>query len=356
MTRPIPLSLLALFAAAACSPAPSSEPPPQPTAPVETAAPTAAASATAVASAAPTASAAVTAPTAEPVAAPAPTADRAPSFPPLDEFKGPGLPKELAEVAKAMDEKYFSDAITLLTAERKKFKRGGALDAKIVIDTLLARAHLLSGETAAADRRYRKVVAQWGRFNREARKLEKKSKERYERVMDAFGESLFALGETKREKATDIAFPYYDESSNPADMKSFMDNKAKRWITKVKNAVKRADKEYDRVLSLKPPAPGRWQMAATARKAAMKAWIAEQVRSVPTADAWQQTGPSTHGTKEKPLSWEQINKEHAERVNGLIGSYLEAAKKGFEECKTLAAKHKRDDAFSKSCAAWLSAN
>jgi hypothetical protein len=40
----------------------------------------------------------------------------------------------------------------------------------------------------------------------------------------------------------------------------------------------------------------------------------------------------------------------------LIGPFLEQAKKGFGECKSLAATHKRDDAFSKSCSAWLTAN
>lgn len=300
----------------ACSPAP----PPPPPAPVATAQPAARPPAPP-----PTASASVPAPPPEPLST-------APTFPTLEDAERSKLPDSLAEVKKAFEEKFYSQAADLLEKEAKK--PGITVDYQVLVYALLGHARHMTHEMPLATQNYRRVLSKWGPFNKLGKKLSKGSpeeKHRYVLGMEAFGEALFFLAERKRTKLDDIHAPSFDQEDTPAMVKMFADGKMAGFLARCEQVIKGAKKEYQKVLDLKPEPPKRWAVATHSRIGAMYGTCVEGLRSI------------------------TVKKENRKPIDDRVAPFLARAKEAYRSCQS-AAQGAEPTVFSKSCDAWLKAH
>lgn len=310
-------AVFTLLGLAGC-PEAQSPPPPAPTTAAPVAAPTAAP--TGVASTPPA-----------PVPPPAPVGT-APTLPTLEDAERSPLPDSLAEVKKAFDEKFYSQAADLLEAEAKK--RGAGVEHEVLVFALLGHARHMTNEIPLAVSNYRRVLAKWGPFYNAGRKLSTGTPEeqkRYQLGLEAFGEALFFLAEQKRLKQDEVVAPSFDQEDTPAMVKVFVDGKLAGHLARSSKVINTAKKEFDKVLALKPEPPQRWVVATHSRLGAMYATVVESVRE------------------------QNVSKPNRGPLDEKAAPYLANAKESYQACVKAAAGAEAT-IFSKSCEAWLKAN
>ncbi len=266
-----------------------------------------------------------------PTAAAAPkTPVTAPTIPTLEDAERSELPTSLAAVKKSFDEKFYSDAADLLEVEAKK---NGPVEYEVLVYALLGHARNMTNEVPVATRNYRRVLAKWGPFYKAGRKLSKgtpEEKKRYNLGLEAFGESLFFLAERKRIKLDDLLVPSYEKEDTPAMAKAFADGKLAGYLARSATVIKAAQREFDKVLNLRPVPPKRWAVAAHSRVGAMYGIVAENVRNV------------------------NVKKENRKPIDDKGAPFLARAKEAYQACKNAAGAEATS--FSKSCDDWLKAH
>jgi hypothetical protein len=242
------------------------------------------------------------------------------------------LPDALAGVKKSFDDKFYAQAADTLELEAKK--PGITIDYQVLVYGLLGHARHMTNEMPLATQNYRRVLSKWGPFYKAGKQLAEgtpEEKHRYLLGMEAFGESLFFLAEQKRTKLDDVIAPSFDLEDTPAMVKVFVDGKFAGYLGSASKVISGAQKEYDKVLGLKPEPPKRWAAAAHSRVGAMYGTVVEAARAI------------------------TVKAENRGPLDEKVAPFLEKAKVAYRACQQ-AASGAEATVFSKSCDAWLKAH
>jgi tetratricopeptide (TPR) repeat protein len=320
-------------------------------------------------------------PPAKPVAAQsaAPKADAPPpapvappsSKPVLPDFEvlvRSDMPEAFAAVQKNFKEKYFEQGLEALEAQREQAKRGQlADDHKMLTYAASGFAFAMQNNPAEAKANYRRILPMWGNWRSAVKTLERLEKDeaagrkRVALALDCVGEALFYLAEIDKDKAAEVVMPSYDGDAEPRVMKRYLDTKVKAWIQARTGRIRKASKEYERVMTLLPNPPPRFVAAATSRIAAMHALVLEDLRTIKPHGDWKTEGKSafTDPVKGKePLDWKVIQDEFQASWSALADPVKASAKEAYGRCVSASAEHgsAKDDVFLKTCNDWLAGN
>lgn len=284
----------------------------------------------------------------------------APEVIPFEAVGRPTAPTELSEVAAVFDDKHYFDAVPKLE-EHHKASRAGSIDYQLQTYAMTGFAHAMMGETDLALRSYRRVLSKWQHPKSLASKLRRTFPDdadvRIERSMAAFGEALFFMAERKRKRLEEVSFPYNDVGDEPEHVAKFYKTLVKRWLRQREQRTRAAVSAYQRIDKITPEPPLRWVSASHARQGLMYAQTLQLLRDDRVPSLWEEEGESTYtGPAGAPLTWQQIRRAHAERVDALMKPLLEKARASFQACVDVAAGGDIDNPMVRECKRWLKAN
>ncbi|MEZ4222274.1 MAG: hypothetical protein R3B13_15160 [Polyangiaceae bacterium] len=181
-----------------------------------------------------------------------------------------------------------ADALKLRAAEARLRKALRRIDAKANIEdrmlahAILGRAYVARRAFKQARAEYDRVLADW--TDPDARVKEMLGGEpsnaarvgRVQQALDAAGEALFQRAEEKRRAAVALRAPFFPGPDTDDAVQRFITTKAKVWIDKRRKLIEDAQKEYHKVVELRPTPPPSWVVASAAQTAEMLyAFLAE---------------------------------------------------------------------------------
>ena len=231
---------------------------------------------------------------------------------------------------------------------------GAPLDARVGAHALLGRV-LASLRDKGAPAEYVKVLEAWRDPDAAVASIRAIPGEddgareaRLARALDAQGEALFFGAEALRAKRLERPAKLPDLSR--ARTGAEMGKKLAPWFAKRRAELAGVEKEYLRVLEVRPSAPGAWSIRAAARAGSIWADAVDQVRKAPLPKEWSGSGPVPGGAG---LTWEGVRAAYLAQIDEAARPMSEAAKTAMKRCVELSRKTRIANASTRVCEAWL---
>jgi tetratricopeptide (TPR) repeat protein len=240
------------------------------------------------------------------------------------------------------------------------------LDVKIQAHALLGRCYANARRNGQADREYSRVIASWKDPNAMKSKLDSlggsqaQKLRRLAKVLTAVGEALYHYADKKRKKAESYKFPVYKGSGERAEVMKHINTKVKDWMKKKQPAIQEAEKEYLKIVQLKPAPPPRWVIAAGSGVGHMWGDFVAEFRAAPYPKDWDKPGDSPYGDPKDPsappLMWSEIRAQYLASLDGASEKQRSMAKRAYITCLDYSVRYQYFDQDSRSCEEWLSKN
>lgn len=298
-------------------------------------------------------------------------------------------------------------ARALLVGAMPAIDRGSPLERRLEAHTILARSFAsLDGADRAADAatEYRKVLALAREHERDhdrAARAAKRDKQSPAPVpwsaaaLDSRAEAHYYFAEQKRKVADRVLLPLYDGPGDRATILAYLETKAANWHLRKRWAIEEAERAYLKIFGidlpsvpppppLPPPSPRpgaigllggdpdapialwgvgvegnpfstewdgavtspQWSIAAAARVGQLWGDFVRDIRSMPllpSSSAWKGADGELRGAYFLTI----LDGPEAQKIR---------AKNAFAMCLRWSIVHRRFNAFSRSCEAWLSKN
>ena len=260
----------------------------------------------------------------------------------------------------------WKNAERALSKSLRQIDAKGTEDIKLQAHALAGRIAHAQGKKAQADREFGKVRDAFknpGAIQKKLDDLGGSQSERIRRlgkVLMAVGESLYHFAGKKREIAEAIKFPEYKGSGDRKEVLKFINKEVKEWIDKKKPAIQEAEREYIKIIVLKPEPPPRWVIAAGSAVGNLWGRFVAEFRAAPYPKEWDKKGDSPFGDPKDPsappLRWSEIRAQYLASLDSASEPYKQQAKKAFITCLGYSVKHQYFDEDSRVCEEWLSKN
>ncbi len=239
-------------------------------------------------------------------------------------------------------------------------------DIKIQAHGLLGRTYAKQNKTGQADREYGKVRGFWKDPASMKRKLDAiggssaQKMRRLGKVLTTVGESYYHFAQKKRAKAEALKFPEYKGKGERKDVQKHIGTKVKTWMEKKQPAIREAEKEYIKIIQLKPEPPPIWVIKAGGAVGAMWGGFVADFRAAPYPKEWDKKGKSPFGDPKDPtappLSWAEIRLHYLHSLDSASEKQKQMAKGAYITCLGYSVKYQYFDEDSRSCEEWLSKN
>ena len=230
---------------------------------------------------------------------------------------------------------------------------------------LLGKVYMKMDREGQADGEYRKVVASWDpskvqRAINSGEGTQAQKDRRLGKALEAVGEGLYHFAQKKRKQAESMAFPTYAGSGERKEVEKFIQTKVKDWMNKKQPAIVEAEKEYIKIIELKPTPPPKWVIKAGSAVGQMWGRFVQDFRSAPYPKEWDKPGDSPYGDpgdpSAPPLLWSEIRAQYLASLDSASEKQKTAAKRAYVTCLDYSVKYQYFDEDSRVCEEWLSKN
>ncbi|MFT3775699.1 MAG: hypothetical protein QM820_60910 [Minicystis sp.] len=274
--------------------------------------------------------------------------------------KHPALTAHIAFAIGAhyADHEDWEKARKRLSSAMSDIDRSATIDIQIQAHAVLGRVFLRSGSESGAAAEYAKARSLYKDPAAIQAKLaaagedEAQTNRRLAKLLTAVGEAIFFSAEQKRKAVDNIHFPEYKGSGLRADVEAHIKTKVADWMKKKRPAIEEAEREYLKVVELKPAPPPRWVIAAGARVGQMWGKFVAEFRAAPIPKEWKKSGPSPYGD----LTWEEIRLAYIGGIDEASEPDRKRAKAAYQTCLEYSSKYQYFDEYSRTCEVWLSKN
>ncbi|APR81727.1 TPR domain protein [Minicystis rosea] len=261
-------------------------------------------------------------------------------------------PARAAHIAFAIGAHYaehedYERARRRLSGAMSDIDRSGAIDVQIQAHAMLGRVLSRNGGESGAAAEYAKVRSLYRDPAAVLAKLQASGGDetrRLGKLLTAVGEAIFFAAEQKRRAVDVIHFPVYKGSGQRADVLAHINGKVSDWIKKKRPAIEEAEREYRKVVELKPAPPPRWVIASGARVGQMWGKFVAEFRAAPIPSQWRQPG------------YEEVLGAYTEGIDGASEPDRRRAKVAYQTCLEFSSKYQYFDEYSRGCEVWLSKN
>jgi tetratricopeptide (TPR) repeat protein len=263
---------------------------------------------------------------------------------------GRSKPQKTARVAFAIGAHYvereeWNNAHKRLQDAMSIIDRNASLDVKAQAHALLGRSYSHLNRGTNADQEYRRTLGFWknpdaaqkeilGSGDGGVRNLGK--------ALEAVGEALFYFAEKEKKKVDKIKFPAFTGPNTREQVLKHINTKVKGWIQKKAPAITKAEKEYLKILELKPQPPPRWVIAAGSRVGGMWGTFVEEFRKAPIPDSMRRD--------------DELRGIYYNNLDTASEPQKRHARGAYEKCLGYSLKYQYFDQYSRSCEVWLSKN
>ncbi len=259
--------------------------------------------------------------------------------------------REAAQIAAAIGAHYV-DREDWRNGERQLSSAMPLIEARARLDEVLgarcnlARAKLELGETAAADRLYRRVRAAWNDPVRRRKTLggfdasQSTEMRRLGRVLTAVAEASLHFSKQKRRAANGMARPAFQGPRTRPRLRSYLRTQLAPWLAARRQAIQHAEIDYLEILKLRPMPPPSAVVEAASDVAGMWASLLEELRGPP----YPAVAPGQ--TADRP--W------YRHQVEALAASANGRAKAAHRTCLGTSVKYLTRSDDGSRCARWLS--
>jgi tetratricopeptide (TPR) repeat protein len=169
---------------------------------------------------------------------------------------------------------------------------------------------------------------------------------RMAKALLVLGEAFFAAAEDKRVATVDrLAFPTYAGPNDTTALATHLKTTVKAWYDQKIAAIESAEREYMRILDLRPFPTPPWVIAAGSRIGLMWADLADEIARASTPPTWM----SSSSMKDA-----RAKRDHAFAFDKLREPIrVMRAKPALVKCVDLSVKYQWIDPKARACDAWL---
>jgi hypothetical protein len=260
----------------------------------------------------------------------------------------------LALAERAADQEDWAALEKRLLSWMGTFEGTAPLDLRMRAHALLGRAFSRHGQPQKAEPEYAQVRALWRDPTAAVRAIRDDGGDdrRLARGLTTLGEAIFFFAEKKRTEADALPFPTYRGKGTKDDIVKHVSTKVADWMTRRRLAIEGAEQVYREVVEIQPVPPPVWVIASASRVGQMWARLVAEVRASPIPAEWRRPGvlPGTN------ISAEDLRRLYYEAIDTASAPWKARAKAAFQTCLSYAVKFQHWDAYSDSCAAWLTRN
>jgi hypothetical protein len=140
----------------------------------------------------------------------------------------------------------------------------------------------------------------------------------------------------------------------------FINTKVKDWMTKKRPAILEAEKEYLKIVQIKPVPPPQWVISAGSAVGNMWGNFVAEFRAAPYPKEWDKKGESPFGDPKEPtappLLWSEIRAQYLASLDAASEPQKRRAKQAYITCLGYSVKYQYFDEDSRACEEWLSKN
>jgi hypothetical protein len=271
-------------------------------------------------------------------AAPASSAAPVPAAP-----SGPIEPTDpdVAAARKDADEAKHAAVVRRLRAAMARIQREAPLDERLLAHALLGRSLEARHDHRGAQREYARVVEAWKDPGVAAREITGRAEDegvalkRVGRALNAVGEALYFAARDKKKLADAARPPVYAGPRTQPAVSKFINTKIRDWMQKRKALVADAQREFLKVIELKPAPPPLWVVASAAEVGQMLASFADDVERVPIPD----------GVRKDPELYRIFRSSLAQALE----PQRQAARSAFRTCQAYAEKFRTGREYAEKC-------
>ncbi len=273
-------------------------------------------------------------------------------------------PAKAAQIAFAIGSYYgeredWKNAEKALSGQIGKIDQQATVDVKLQAHALLGRTYAALGKAPQAEKEFGVVRDTWkdpaavqkalaalgGGKAAEVRRLVKS--------LTAAGEALFFFAEKARVAQVDaLAFPVYKGKGDPKDVNDFTKTKVKEWYESKEKAIDLVNKDYLKIVELKPEPPPMWVIKAGASVGKMWGQFVADFNNAPYPKDWDKDAyvPGF----DPPLHFHELRASYKAGLAEASEKYKIRAKGAFVTCLGYSTKFQYFDKDSRSCEKWLS--
>lgn len=246
----------------------------------------------------------------------------------------------------------FKEAKAILESIMDRVDRYGDVREKFLSHAYLGRVFAKLNDQKGAEKQYTLVRAFWGDAEMQKRALAEANTNprNLGKIIDVVGEALFFFAEQKRKEADAIKYPGYKGSPNQKALMKHINTKLVNWIKEKRPAIEAAEKEYRKILDLRPAPPPQWVIASASRVGKMWATFVSEFRAAPIPAEWK-TGGKIPGSK--TVDFEDLRRAYYAALDEASEPQRQVAKTAFKTCVDYSVKFQYHDEFSRSCEVWL---
>ena len=261
---------------------------------------------------------------------------------------GAKKPAETARVAFAIGAHYveredWDMARKRLSGAMKLIDANATLDVQVQAHALLGRTYIRMKVDKNAQGEYKKVQDLWRNPDEASKKILADTEggpRRIGKALTAVGEAFFYFAEKEKKKVDGIKFPDYKGPADKDSVLKHISGKVKDWLLKKKGAIELAEKEYLKVVELKPEPPPRWVIAAGARVGGMWGEFVREFRAAPIPADMKKD--------------DELRNTYYNALDSASEPQKQRAKAAFETCLKYSVTYQYFDEYSRSCEVWLS--
>jgi tetratricopeptide (TPR) repeat protein len=234
------------------------------------------------------------------------------------------------------------------------FGETAPLDARLHAQALLGRAAIQLNNSAGAGAAYGRVLDLWKDPDAAQRTLatEGADARRISAVLMDVGEALFYAAEQKRKEADKIHFPEYRGPGNRDDVLLHVRTAVVEWVRKKRPALEAVEREYQKIVDLKPAPPPKWVVRSASRVGQAWGKFVAEFRAAPIPAEWKGHGP-VPGTS---ITYNELRSMYYAALDEASEPQKQRAKAAFKTCLAISTKYAYADEFSNACHMWLTAN
>jgi tetratricopeptide (TPR) repeat protein len=261
---------------------------------------------------------------------------------------GSKKPAQTAQVAFAIGAHYveredWDMARKRLSGAMKLIDANATLDVQVQAHALLGRTYIRIKVDKNAQTEYRKVQSLWSNPDEATKKIMADADggpRRLGKALTAVGEAFFYFAEKEKKKVDAIRFPEYKGPNDKDSVLKHISGKVKDWLLKKKAAIEAAEKEYLKVVELKPDPPPRWVIASGARVGGMWGEFVREFRAAPIPADMKRD--------------DELRNTYYNALDSASEPQKQRAKAAFETCLKYSVTYQYFDEYSRSCEVWLS--
>jgi tetratricopeptide (TPR) repeat protein len=261
---------------------------------------------------------------------------------------GQSKPAETARVAFAIGAHYveredWDNARKRLSASMKLIDASAPLDVQVQAHALLGRVMVRIKSDSAAQTEYKKVQSLWKDPAAAAEKIKTAAEgdeRRVGKALTAVGEAFFYFAEKEKKKVDGIKFPEYKGPNTKEEVIKHIKTKVADWMKKKGPAIDAAEKEYIKIVELKPAPPPRWVIAAGSRVGSMWGEFVREFRAAPIPADMKRD--------------DELRNTYYNALDEASEPQKVRAKKAFETCLSYSVTYQFFDEYSRTCEVWLS--